>query len=112
MLKYFIPPPEGLKIKTYYVVEVSFEISNPIHRAILGVGFLNGNNLPCADSYLFNITYNPEATLYTKAYYIKVIREIDTQRPSQDKFVSDIKNIFELEQHNIQRIQKLQQHYY
>ena len=106
MLKYFIPPKEGLKQLTYYTVEVSFSIGNSIHKAILGVGSLNDNNLPCRNSYLFNITYNPEATLYTDAYYIRVIKEIDTQIPNQDKFVSDIQNIFELEQHNIQRTEK------
>ena len=105
MLKYFIPPPEGLKIKTYYVVEVAFNIGNPIHKAILGVSFLNEYNLP-NQAFLFSSSYEPEIQLYTKAYYIKVIREIDTQIPGQDKFVSDIKNIFELEQHNIQRTNK------
>lgn len=107
MLKYFIPPPEGLKPLTYYTVEVSFRPGNPIHTAILGVGFLdNKNNLPYEDTHLFNIAYETEATLYTNAYYIKVIREIDTQIPNINKQVKDIQNIFELEQHNIQRIQK------
>lgn len=32
----------GWKEQTYYVVDVAFKASNPVHRRILYVGFLNG----------------------------------------------------------------------
>ena len=98
-LKYFIPPSEGLKPYTYYVVEVAFNISNPIHKAILAVQDI-GNNIPIV-GYLFNSSYDPEACSYNKAYYIRVLRKIDVSTPNNGKFIHDIQNIFELEHHNI-----------
>ncbi len=34
-----IPPDAGWEDRTYYVVEVAFSKSNPIHRSILYLGF-------------------------------------------------------------------------
>ena len=105
-LKYFIPPSEGLKQKTNYKVEVTFKVNQPIQTEILAVGYLNHKGLPSEHSsgLLVQNQHGPAYTAYTKAYYIKVIEEIQKEIPF--KYISDIQNIFELEHHNIQRTQK------
>lgn len=35
-----IPPPDGWKNQTYYVVDIAWSSSNVIHRSILSVGFV------------------------------------------------------------------------
>ena len=37
-----IPPDGGWKERTWYVVEVSYRLGNPIHRSLYYTGFLNG----------------------------------------------------------------------
>lgn len=76
-----IEPEGGWKERTYYVVEVASGSCNPIHRAILYVGFLNGRrDYPLGGGYtcLFNATYEglevPESMHYIK--YISEIRDM------------------------------------
>lgn len=70
--------PEGWKEQTYYVVEVSFGSHNPIHRAILYVGFINQMKGPLSGAYsnMFQATWEPEVQHPHEAYYIKAICEI------------------------------------
>ena len=76
-----IEPEGGWKERTYYVVEVASGSANPIHRAILYVGFIPERRpYPLSGGYttLFNATYEglevPESMHYIK--FIAEIREM------------------------------------
>ena len=107
MLKYFIPPKDGFKPKTNYIVEVTFDKNHPIQIGILAVGYLNHKGLPSGPSseLIIQNTHGASCRKYDLAYYVKVLEEITTQ-PLSHTYISDIQNIFELEQHNIQRTQE------
>lgn len=105
-LKYLIPPEEGFEQCTYYVAEVSAFPGNPIHSCILAVGFCKDGIPSDNSSYIFNRTYDSEATSIKELYYIKAIKKIDITVPNRGKLVSGLQNIFELEQYNLQRTQK------
>jgi len=42
---HIIPPDGGWKAHTYYQVEVKWESNNPVHYALLAVGFLSGGGI-------------------------------------------------------------------
>lgn len=68
-------PEGGWKSGTFYLVEVAWNVNNPIHRAIFYSGFLDGDQ-PGASSCLFNPAYEPPATWQAQLAYFNVIREI------------------------------------
>jgi len=72
-------PPGGWKENTYYLVEVSYQASNPVHLAILGVDWLDKyrENYPCHYSQIWNTTYDRPIP-FENAYYLKVLRELVT----------------------------------
>ena len=75
-----IPPDNGWKAHTYYLVEVSCFQSNPIHKAILGVGFLGANSEPGQPgnySEVWNNSYDYAHKFY-KIHYLKVLKELCT----------------------------------
>lgn len=75
-----IPPTEGWKEHTYYLVEVSYSPSNPVHLAILAVGFLGINSpegVPGNYSEIWTNTYD-HAYPFREAHYLKVIKELVT----------------------------------
>lgn len=78
--KTIIPPTDGWKEHTYYWVRVSYRPSNPIHSAILGVGFLGANSEPGQPGNYSEVWCNTydRAELYSKVHYLEVIRELDT----------------------------------
>jgi hypothetical protein len=72
-----IPPPDGWKERTYYVVDVAFGQHNPVHRAIFYTGFLNGpNGMPGGYESIWNPTYEGESMSWRRAYYLKAVSEI------------------------------------
>lgn len=93
MKKYcHIPPKEGWKESSYYVVEVSKGNGNPVFQAILYTGFLNRpKNTPGGYSGVFNPTMEPtfQEDINT-FYYIKAIREIDTVIPNKFKSLKQL----------------------
>ncbi len=68
-------PVFGWSAHCYYLVDVAFSASNPIHRAILYTGFLdNGEPAGYANfwgSYEFPIPYSQK-----KIYYLAVVRQL------------------------------------
>jgi len=70
-----IPPKDGWKASTYYVVEVAYKSSNPIHRSILYTGFLNKDGTPGSYSAIFNGT-SVHNQRYENVYYLRYISEI------------------------------------
>lgn len=73
-------PPRGWKEHTYYLVEVSHGPGNPVHLAILAVGFLGINaqeGVPGNYSEVWNNTYD-HAYHFRDIYYLKPIRELVT----------------------------------
>jgi hypothetical protein len=77
--KTVIPPPNGWEDQTYYVVEVAHRTTNPIHRAILYVGFIpNKPHNPLAGGYttLWSATYGQEYNPM-KLHYLKFISKIE-----------------------------------
>ncbi len=75
-----IPPPEGWKAHTYYLVEVSFGSHNAVHLSILAVGFLGINSpkgMPGNYSEVWNNTYG-KIYHYEDVHYIKAIKELVT----------------------------------
>jgi hypothetical protein len=43
LIKQIIPPRNGWKACSWYLVDVSYNDGNPIHRQLFYTGFLNGN---------------------------------------------------------------------
>ena len=73
-----LPPKEGWKNHTYYLVEVSFSQSNPVHLAILGVGFVGINAPKGVPGNYSEIWCNAYSRPYKfrEAHYIKAIKEL------------------------------------
>lgn len=77
--KEIIPPENGWKAETYYVVDVAWNSANPIHRAIFYTGFLNGKkSRPGGYNQIFNPTYE-ELKEFKDAYYMKIVREVNVE---------------------------------
>ena len=107
---YHIPPKEGWKVHSYYVVEVSTSPGNPIFEAILYTGFLdntksyprefldNTKSYPRGYSGIFNPSMKPEFVSMKTFEYIKAIRKIDMVIPNINKQMTEL-NLFELKTH-------------
>lgn len=75
-----IPPENGWKNHTYYLVEVSYSSTNPTHLAILGVGFVGINAPPGTPgnySEFWNNSYD-RPHRFSEAYYIRALQELVT----------------------------------
>lgn len=74
-------PEGGWKERTYYVVDVTFHATNPVHRAILYTGFWDKRrNCPGGYSSLFQGTYEGGKAYVGDLYTVKVISEITDMR--------------------------------
>lgn len=71
-----LPPTEGWKEHTYYLVEVSYRPSNPVHLAIFAVGFLR-EGVPGNYSEVWTNTYDSSEP-FSKVHYLKVLKELVT----------------------------------
>lgn len=69
------PPEQGWKAHTIYLVRVSYNINNPIHEALLWVGFLDDNGQPAQYTQLMSNTYEGVYPL-SSAHYLRVIKEL------------------------------------
>ena len=65
-------PIGGWKNNTYYIVDVQFSQTNPIHRKIFYSGYIT-NEIPGAYNF-FASSENP--LKYTDTFYLEVIKEI------------------------------------
>lgn len=74
-------PVEGWKEQTYYVVDVALSKHNPIHRAILFVGFITNPERPLGGGYscILNGKYEDPADA-SRIFYLKAICEIKEMR--------------------------------
>ena len=89
--KGIIDPAGGWKDQTYYVVDVAFRSTNPVHRRVLYVGFMpegancNGtpNNRPLAGAYtcLLRDSSGEDGAL-CDVYYLKPVCEITEMKES------------------------------
>ena len=70
-----VPPPGGWKADGVYVVLVSFLATNPMHYAILQVGFLDTNDNPGNYSELFHNSYDGVIP-YSNHYRLEAVREL------------------------------------
>lgn len=77
------PPPEGWKERCYYLVNVSYNRSNPVHRAIFYTGFLNEDGVrggpkgsPGGYSNLWGNYDHPISFSEKKVYYLSVVRQL------------------------------------
>lgn len=73
--KEIIVPEGGWKENTYYVVQVSYSPTNPVHTAILGVGFLQEDGSPGSYSEIWCTSYDSRV-LFRDAWYIEVVKVI------------------------------------
>jgi len=73
--KEIIPPEGGWKENTYYIVEVSFRKTNPVHRKIFYSGFLDGG-FPAGYNQLFAGRDTGFVSI-KDAFYLKVLKEIE-----------------------------------
>lgn len=81
--KLTIKPPEGgWKPHTFYRVRVSYRTGNPIHDAILGIGFVNQDGTPGNYSEIWNNCYDG-ASLFSDAHYVEVVQELFTTETRQ-----------------------------
>ena len=71
-----IPPEGGWKELTYYVVDISVNKNNPVHRAIMYVGFLGKQN-PLAGGYTGLMrTSGADCYPVNTLYFIRAVCEI------------------------------------
>jgi len=73
--KEIVTPEGGWKEHTYYVIQVSYSSNNPVHTAILGVGFLKEDGSPGNYSEIWNNSYGGVKT-FRSAWYIEVVKVI------------------------------------
>lgn len=71
--KEIIAPPQGWAPQTLYLVEVSFNRANPIHRSYLRVGFLQKDGTPGSYTELWNGSYEQTYGL-REVYYLRPIQ--------------------------------------
>jgi len=73
--KEIIPPEGGWKESTYYIVEVSFSRTNPVHRKIFYSGFLI-EGFPAGYNQLFAGRDTGFVTI-KNVFYLKALKEIE-----------------------------------
>ena len=69
----------GWKADTIYLVDVCYRSSNPIHKAVLHVGFLNPDGTPGAYSAIWANNYdypNP----FGSTYYLRALKVLYTEQ--------------------------------
>lgn len=72
-----LPPDGGWKPRTYYVVDVAYRATNPVHRAVFYSGFLH-NGHPSGYNSVWCATYEVgDVYSINECYYLKAVSEID-----------------------------------
>ena len=75
------PPPSGWQERTHYVVDVQWNSANPVHRAILYTGFMNGPfATPGGYSCVYNPTYEPPHQPVGELYSVRFVSEIEEMK--------------------------------
>lgn len=73
--KAIIPPVGGWKENTVYLVDVAWKAANPVHRAMLHVGFVHADGRFGNYCEVWLNNYDcPESA--GGAYYLKAVREL------------------------------------
>jgi len=82
-----IPPTNGWKENTYYLVDVAHSPGNPIHRAILSVRSIHSTGIP--NGVVWSGTYGePSGVLSLR--YLKGIQEIPFGKSETTKTPDDL----------------------
>lgn len=68
-------PIGGWKTNTWYLIDVSFGKTNPIHRAVLYTGFVREDGEPGGYNIVVNPSYD-QMFKYSELYYVKPVRLI------------------------------------
>lgn len=84
--KTIIPPENGWKEQSYYIVEASFSESNPVHRYIFFTGFLNGKDLTPGG---YSEFYGTEGEPYKTVYYLKALNYIGYNHSNEGATLGD-----------------------
>ena len=80
-----IPPAGGWKPQTYYVADVSVNPQNPLFRAIIFSGFLNGKNgRPGGYAVMLSNSVEDCARHLDSIRYVEVVSEISLEVPHAD----------------------------
>jgi len=77
-----IPPKDGWKQKTYYIIECAFSKTNVIHKSILYSGFLH-NGEPSGYSFIISAGYENIKSFH-EAFYIKVLSSFSLEYRADD----------------------------
>ena len=75
--KAIIPPVEGWEEDGVYLVGVSYGVHNPVHNALLHVGFLTKENTPGSYSQIWKNNYG-EPEDFSNAFYLEVFCKLGT----------------------------------
>lgn len=70
-----ISPPDGWKEHTIYIVKASHHKYNPVHFALLHVGFLNKDKTPGAYSKVWQNSYDEPYDI-TELYSVEYVKEL------------------------------------
>lgn len=73
-----VPPEDGWKPQTWYLVEVSYRPSNPMHKALFFTGFLDEDGLPAGYSGVTPMNYAPTepADNWRSIHYLRALHPI------------------------------------
>ena len=72
-------PDGGWVAQAYYIVDVAFNASNPVHRAILFTGFLNDGQPGGYACLMKGGGYESNGYDYSRAYWLKPVRLLLTK---------------------------------
>jgi len=74
-----IPPDGGWQAHTTYLVAVSYSRSNPIHRALFHVGFINDDGSPAGYSQVWCNNYDAPISP-ARVHYMRAIKVVCTEQ--------------------------------
>lgn len=72
-----MPPQDGWQEHAVYLVAVSWSPTNPVHRALLNIGFVNEDGSPGNYSEIWANDYD-EGLFVRDAHYLRVIKQLAT----------------------------------
>ncbi len=107
MKQYIFPPIEGWEKETWYLVEISFKDTNPVHQSLFYSGYLNGgdydfktneflNLFPGSYNMIINPSYEYAADL-KDVYFLRVIKKLISLSSIKNKIIMPDDRIKELE---------------
>lgn len=74
-----VPPAEGWKQSTLYLVHVSYNKHNPIHEAYLRVGFLDNAGIPAGYTHIWHGSYESHME-WRDVWYLKAVKVLHEEK--------------------------------